>query len=380
MNQKIKFINSNQSTFFTTVRQRVDTYFKEKQISKHANGLMWFKTGVYLTGYFILYGLLISNQFGIWTMLGLAIMLGIFSAFIGFNISHDAIHGSFSSSKKINKLMSHTFILVGANPYVWSISHNIVHHTYTNIHHHDEDIEIAPGLVRVDEDEKVNKIQRYQHFYAFALYGLASLSWVFSKDFLKFFSRKIGQHDPGSHPKKEYFNLFFYKSIYYFMFIVLPLLVLDITWWQFIIGFSMMHFIEGLVLGLVFQLAHVVEGTQFPAPNEAGNMEEAWAVHQLQTTANFARKSGLASFLCGGLNMQIEHHLFPKICHIHYAAISEIVKNTAKEFNLPYLENKTFFTAIHSHYRLLRKLGKEAYQEQMQLKKPSRLQEVHVNG
>jgi linoleoyl-CoA desaturase len=364
MHQKIRFIDAGKSPFYATLRQRVDAYFRENGISKHANGAMWAKTAFFLSGFFLLYGLIISNQFGPWAMLGMAVLLGMFSGFIGFNISHDAIHGSFSGSKRVNNLLSHTFYLLGANPYVWSISHNIVHHTYTNIHHHDEDIEIAPGLVRVDVEEKVTKIQRYQHIYAFALYGLASLAWVFRKDFKKFFQPRIGGHETPHHPRIEYFNLFFYKAVYYFLFIVLPLMVLDITWWQFTIGFIIMHLVEGLVIGLVFQLAHVVEGTHFPTPNEEGNMEEAWAVHQMMTTANFSRHSVLANFLCGGLNLQIEHHLFPKICHIHYAAISHIVERTAAEHNLPYTVNKNFFTALRSHYRLLRKLGKEDYRDQ----------------
>jgi linoleoyl-CoA desaturase len=166
----------------------------------------------------------------------------------------------------------------------------------------------------------------------------------------------------------EYFNLFFYKLAYYFLFLVLPMLVVSVSWWQVIIGFVMMHLVEGLVIGLVFQLAHVVEATDFPLPNAQGNVEEAWAVHQMQTTANFSGKSALANFLCGGLNLQIEHHLFPKICHIHYKALSGIVRQTAAECNVPYLENTTFFTALQSHYRLLKRMGKHAYQQQVTAK------------
>ena len=367
MSSKVKFTNPNKSAFYATTRQRVENYFKENAISKYANKAMWGKAIIYLTAFVGLYVLIISNIFTVEVMFGLALLLGVCSAFIGFNICHDAIHGSFSANQKVNKFFSFIFNLVGASPYMWSITHNVVHHTYTNIPGHDEDIEVAPGLVRISEEEKVNKIQRYQHFYAFGLYSLASLSWVLRKDYIKFFQKKIGEHPTLNHPKREYFNLFFYKALYYFLFIILPLLVLDITWWQFIIGFVCMHLAEGLVLGLVFQLAHVVEGTDFPTPNEEGNMEEAWADHQMRTTANFATNSKLASFLLGGLNRQIEHHLFPKVCHIHYPVISKIVKQTAQEFNLPYIESPTFFAALQSHYRMLRKFGKEAYEQQTQL-------------
>jgi linoleoyl-CoA desaturase len=363
MSQTVKFIDLKRSAFFATARKRVDEYFVEKNLSKHANGAMWAKTAFFLGGYILLYTLIMSNMFGPWAMLGLAILLGMFAAFIGFNVSHDAIHGAFSGNRRVNQLLGATFYLLGANPYIWKISHTIVHHTYTNIPGHDEDIEIAPGLIRLDPEERVNKIQRYQHIYAFALYGLASLSWVLRKDYVKMFQKKIGEYPTAKHPRQEYFNLFFYKALYYGLFIVLPLLVLNITWWQFLIGFVVMHVAEGLTLGLVFQLAHVVEGTAFPAPNDQGNVEEAWAVHQMQTTANFARKSALANFFCGGLNMQIEHHLFPKICHIHYAAISGIIQRTAEECQVPYMENRSFFSALQSHYRILHKMGKQAYQE-----------------
>lgn len=358
MAQILKFTNVSQSTFFATVRQRVDTYFQVRALSRHANGAMWAKTIFFLTAFVGLYLLILLGNFGPWAMLGLAGALGACSAFIGFNICHDAIHGAFSANKRVNQVFSVLFNLIGASPYVWSITHNVVHHTYTNIPGHDEDIEVAPGLVRLSAEEPIRPWQRYQHLYAFPLYGLASLSWVLRKDYVKFFKAQIGQHTPHPHPRKEYFNLFFYKALYYFLFIGLPLLLLDLTWWQFLLGFLGMHFVEGLVLGLVFQLAHVVEGTAFPSPDETGDMQEAWAVHQLRTTANFAPQSALAGFLCGGLNRQIEHHLFPRICHIHYPALAGIVRQTAQEFGLPYLENPSFGVALHSHYQMLRKLGR----------------------
>ncbi|PIQ21406.1 MAG: acyl-CoA desaturase [Cytophagales bacterium CG18_big_fil_WC_8_21_14_2_50_42_9] len=367
MTSKVKFTNTNKSAFYATLRQRVDTYFKENAVSKYGNRAMWGKAIFYLAAFLIVYTLIISNIFSTGVMFGLALLLGVCSAFIGFNICHDAIHGSFSSNPKINKIFSFVFNLIGASPYMWSITHNVVHHTYTNIPGHDEDIEVAPGLIRISGEEKVNKLQRFQHLYAFGLYSLASLSWVLRKDYIKFFQKKIGEHATPKHPRREYFNLFFYKAIYYFFYIVLPLLVLDITWWQFIIGFICLHLAEGLVLGLVFQLAHVVEGTDFPTPNPEGNMEEAWADHQMRTTANFATNSKLAGFLLGGLNRQIEHHLFPKVCHVHYPVISNITKQTAHEFNLPYIESPTFFAALKSHYRMLKKFGYEDYRTQMQL-------------
>lgn len=357
MSSKLKF--SGRTRFFATLKFKVDQYFIENKISKYADVKMWLKVIFFVAGFIASYVLLLLGGFNIFILLLFAIFLGVFSAFLGFNVCHDAIHRSLSPNDSVNKLFSFFFYLIGASPYVWSITHNIVHHTYTNIPGHDEDIEIAPGLIRIAEEDEANRVQRFQHLYAFPFYGLASISWVFRKDFKKFFQKKIGKNIP-KHPPIEYFNLFFFKALYYFLFIVLPLLVLDITWWQFIIGFLALHLAEGFTMGLVFQLAHVVEGTSFPSPGENGNIEESWAEHQMRTTANFSSNSSMAAFFLGGLNRQIEHHLFPRVCHIHYGPLSTIVKQTAEDFGLPYIESKTFFNALGSHYRILKKFGKEA--------------------
>ena len=379
MSNPLKFKDKTKSQFFATVRKRVDAYFIEEGISPNANGAMWRKASFFLIGYTLLYGLILSNQFGLWTMLGMAIVLGMFAAFIGFNVSHDGLHGAFSSRGWVNRLTGNSFYLLGANPYIWKITHNIVHHTYTNIPGHDEDIELAPGLVRLDPEEELRPWHRYQQWYTIPLYSLASLSWVFRKDYVKFFKSQIGHHDNSSHPKSEYVKLFVSKGIYYFFFLVLPLLVLDITWWQLATGFFLMHVAEGLVLGLVFQLAHAVEGTAFPFPDEQGDIQAAWAIHQMHTTANFAPQSELAAFFCGGLNRQIEHHLFPKICHIHYPAITAIVKRTAHEFDLPYLENRSFGSALVSHFRLLKKLGRPQPVEALRQKTQNIAEEVPLS-
>ncbi len=360
---KLKFNGKNQPGFYVEVKREVDHYFKSNNIAKNANGAMVFKTTLFLGLLVSLYVLIVFGGFNIWITFGMAILIGMVQAFIGFNVCHDAIHGSYSSNGKVNKILSYTFNLIGANAYVWKITHNTVHHTFTNIPGHDEDLDVAPGLVRLSKLEKKKPIMKYQHLYAFFLYGLASLSWVFRKDYVKFFQSKIGQTDNTNHPKREYFDLFFFKAVYYTLFIVIPLVVMNIAWWQFLIGFLCMHLAEGFVLGLVFQLAHTVEGIDFPEPDNEGAMEESWAVHQMHTTANFSRKSAIAAFLCGGLNFQVEHHLFANICHIHYPAISNIVERVAKKHGVPYHENITFFDALASHYKTLKRFGREQESE-----------------
>ncbi|MBL7810960.1 MAG: acyl-CoA desaturase [Bacteroidetes bacterium] len=360
MPETVRFVapdrNAIQTKFFPTLKSRVDAYFAEKKISSHANAEMVFKTFLFTGGMVLFYCLILFGGFGPWAMLGFSMLLGACIAFIGFNVCHDAIHGGYSANGKVNHILGLLFNVVGANAYVWSITHNVIHHTYTNIPGHDEDIDVAPGMIRLSPEEEWKPVMRYQHLYAFLLYGLASLSWVLRKDYKKFFQEYIGPRK-NEHKPTDYFTLFFFKAVYYTIFIVIPLVVLPITWWQFIIGFVAMHLVEGMILGVIFQLAHVVESTEFPYPNTENKIEENWAVHEMRTTANFARKNRVINFLVGGLNFQVEHHLFPQVCHVHYPKIAPIVEATAREFNVPYNDNPTFLGAIQSHYRMLKQFG-----------------------
>lgn len=315
--------------------------------------VLFFST-VYIASYLLLLfsNSTVTEQFLLW------ILLGFFTAFIGLNVSHDAVHGSLSSNKTVNTILGYTFNIIGANSYVWNITHNIVHHTYTNIDGHDEDIQLIP-LLRMSPNQKLRKVHRHQYWYAFFFYSLASLMWVFIKDYVKFFKKEIGNYDNKSHPPAEYAILFISKAFYYTLFVILPFVVIKALWWQILLGFLVMHFVQGLTMAIIFMLAHVVEETDFPIPSDTGTMENTWAVHQLYTTADFGRNNSLLTFFCGGLNFQIEHHLYPRICHVHYKAISEMVKETAADYQLRYNESATFGGAIGSHIRLLKALGRE---------------------
>src|SRR5665213_526946 len=358
MSEKIRFAKAKELDFYSTLNKRVDDYFIVNKLSRNANWVMVFKTFFYLTVLTVAYFLLIlrtnsvAMQFSLWTV------LGFFTAFVGLNISHDAIHGSLSKHKNVNSFLSYTFNIIGANAYLWGIMHNIVHHTYTNIDGHDEDIESVP-LLRTSPHQKLLKIHRHQYWYAFLFYGLWSLSWVFVKDYVKFFKKKIGNYENKKHPRVEYFNLFFFKLVYYTLFLVLPMILINASWWQILLGFLLLHFCEGITMAVIFMLAHVVEETDFPLPDERGNIQNSWAVHQLYTTADFGRGNDVLNFFCGGLNFQVEHHLYPRICHVHYKAISSIVEKTAGEYNLRYNANPSFRGAILSHIRLLKRLGRK---------------------
>jgi linoleoyl-CoA desaturase len=356
MADKVTFNNKIDREFSKTVKARVNKYFEENNLSKNANASMVIKTIIILGIYFGSYALIISGNFSLPWMWFFCITMGIGMAGIGFSVSHDALHGAYSSNNTINYLIGLSFDFVGANGYIWKITHNIIHHTYTNIHGHDEDLEVAE-FIRLSPHSEHKPVHRAQHILAFPAYSFATIFWVFVKDYWYFFKPELGPYENKNHPVKEWVTLILTKLVYYGYAIVLPLLLLDITWWQLLIGFLSVHLTAGLILGIIFQLAHVVEETTHPIPDERNMIDNHWAIHEMFTTNNFARKNKVLSWYIGGLNYQIEHHLFPKVCSIHYPKISPIVEEVANEFGIPYNCHDTFSEAVASHYRTLKKFG-----------------------
>ena len=355
MAQKIKF-QRGKSEFYSTLSKRVELYFRENNISKNANFEMVFKTIFFVSWISICYYLLMFTTLSdvyfyvTWALLGLG------CAFTAVNVGHDAIHGAYSSKKWVNQLMSNSFNILGASAYMWETMHNKAHHMNTNIQDYDEDLN-SLSIIRLSPQQPLKKIHRWQHLYSPLFYGLGSLAWVFFKDYKKFFSKDIGGY-VQNHKPIHYFSLFFWKFVYYTLFIVVPFVMIGRPWYEILIGFLIMHYFEGLALAVIFMLAHLVEDLHFPKPDKEGNIENQWALHQLYTTADFARKNFIAKWFTGGLNFQAVHHLYPKICHTHYPEISNILEKTAKEFNVPYIYNDSFFGALNSHFRFMKKCGR----------------------
>ncbi len=353
---KVSFASSAGARFVEEVKERVAAYFATKGISQGADASMFLKTLVLLGVTFGSYALILSNRFSPWQMLGLCVLMGLGVAGIGFGIAHDALHGAYSTRPWVNKLLGFSFELMGANGYMWKITHNIIHHTYPNIHGWDDDLEATP-LLRLSPEAEHKPIHRYQHLYALAAYSLTTIFWVFVKDYRYFLKRDIGPFLGKRHPRSEILTLFIAKVLYYSYTIVIPLLVVKVPWWQFLIGFLAMHATAGTVLGIVFQLAHIVEDIDYPIPDKVGAMDSAWMVHQMETTSNFANSNRILSWYVGGLNHQVEHHLFPKVCSIHYPALGRIVREVAEKHDIPYHHHETLRAAIGSHLRMLKALG-----------------------
>lgn len=355
---RIKFVKKDKGLFTAALRKNVDEYFRKNGISPKGNWTMLLKafamTLLYLGPFFLLLIFPMSS----WLVFPVSIVMGIGMAGIGMSVMHDAVHGSFSNFAWLNKLFGTSMYFIGGNTFNWKVQHNLLHHTYTNIEGFDEDINPKGGL-RLSVQSKLKKIHRYQHIYAFFLYSLMTLSRTLNEfKQLYHYNKKGLTRQQGFTPRKEMIKLTLTKIAYLGVFLLLPMLIAPISWWMILLGFVTMHLTAGIFMTIVFQMAHLVEEAEQPLLNSEGAIENEWTIHELETTANFARKSRIFGWMIGGLNFQVEHHLFPYISHIHYRAISPIVKRTALEFGVRYNENKTFFGAIGSHIRMLRKLGR----------------------
>ena len=354
----MKFINRNNSVFFSTLRSRVNQHFKDNEITRFGNREIVVKSIILLSIYLASYVCIFLVPATALYLLPFAVLMGISKAGIGMTVMHDALHGSYSDKGFVNKLMGNSIYLLGANASVWKIHHNLHHHTYTNIHGMDEDID-TKVVIRLSPQSKRRRIHAYQHIYGLFFYGLLTINKIVIDDLMKM----LRYHKGGVLKKlkrnatQEFTRLIGLKVVYLFFMLVLPVLLTPLLWWQVLIGFLVMHFFAGFILATIFQLAHIVEGAEHPVPNAEGNIENEWAIHQLSTTANFARNNRILNWYIGGLNYQIEHHLFPNISHVHYREISKIVEKTAAEFKLPYNVKPTIGDAFVSHMRILRRLG-----------------------
>lgn len=356
---KVTFAPGEQR-FIAEMKDRVQSYFRERGISPKANGAMVLKTVIMIALVAGPYAAIMSNRLSPWMMLALCVVMGVGVAGCGFSIAHDALHGAYSSRRRVNEWLGLIFDLNGGSSYMWKITHNVIHHTYTNIQGIDEDLDVSP-LLRLSPTSPHRPMHRYQHWYVLAAYSMTTLFWVFVKDFQYLARRDLGPYRNIVHPTREVVKLLAMKAIYYSYMIVAPLLVLDIAWWHFAIGFVALHVTAGLILSLVFQLAHVIEGPVQFAAREQPVMTDAWFVHEMKTTANFARSNRLLCWYVAGLNFQVEHHLFPKVCSVHYPAICQIVQDVAERHGVPYHHHPTFRGALRSHWRMLKRFGQPAY-------------------
>lgn len=360
MKRESIIFSSDNIQFIKELRERVSQYFLSEKKSEYGNLKLVYKTVFMLILYLLPFTLMLSgviSSFG--GVLVMWFLMGIGMAGVGMAVMHDANHKSYSKNHAVNKFMENTLYILGGFPVTWQYQHNSLHHGFTNIDGHDEDIN--PGsILRFSPHKPLLKIHKYQHIYAWFLYGLMTLMWITNKDFKQLIS--YNKESVTLSNKWSYTQLWLIlilsKVIYYSVFLILPMFILPFAWYWIILFFLIMHFTSGFILTIIFQTAHVVPTSKFPLPDNDGKIEYNWAVNQMYTTSDFAPENKILSWLIGGLNYQVEHHLFPNISHIHYRKLSGFVKETAKKYNLPYHVQPSFFKALKEHGKMLKLLGR----------------------
>ncbi len=352
MNPTVKFSNAN-TVFSKALKQKANDYFAKSLKNKTGDSRIYVKATVLLAVFVLIYVTLVFIQPHWIISLLLCVVFGVNFAAIGFNIMHDAGHNSFSSNKRLNTILSYSLNMLGGNIYFWKLKHNVAHHTYTNIEGEDHDIEVK--FMRLHADQQAKKYHKYQRYYFIVLYCVSYLAWIYYQDYEKYFKQALGKAQ-FHFPLKEKVIFWTTKVVHLNVFIIIP--VIFVGWLPTLIGLLVSSIVCGLILATVFQLAHVVTETEFTVVQDAERVENEWMVHQLLTTANFATKNKTLTWLLGGLNFQVEHHLFPKISHIHYPALNKIVRQTCQEFNINYIEFKTFQSAFSSHVQVIQAMSR----------------------
>ena len=358
--QHPRFNRTKNNEFSKALRGRVSHYFKSNNLSRNANANMVIKTIVMLALFFVPLAILCTVQIAqAWLVFGLYIVSGLGMAGIGMGVMHDAIHGSYSKHKRVNTLLGYTFNLIGANATIWNIQHNVLHHTYTNIDESDDDINM-PFFLRFSPHAKHYKLHRFQYIYIWFFYSISTLAWVTAKDYVRLYRYKNKGFLKSKHQfRNALISMVTWKFVYFAYAIVIPIIISPLAWWVVLLAFVVMHLLVGLLVSIVFQIAHIMPSSEFPLPNSEGEIENDWYRHQFDTTTNFSPKNKILFWLIGGLNYQVEHHILPDVCHIHYKSISTIVANTAREFGVPYHVKHNLGHALADHVKMLKILGTE---------------------
>ena len=344
--------------FHAELRQRVQAYFAEHGLRERDCPAMYVKTAVLVATFFATWVALVFFAHTWWLSIPLALLLGVATAAIGFNVQHDGGHDGYSELPWVNRWMARTMDFIGASSYVWHWKHGVFHHTYTNIDGHDDDVSVGV-LGRLTPQQKRRPWHRFQHYYLWVLYGFLALKWHLWDDFVVLATGRLGGHKIPRPRGKEMVGFWLGKAAFFAWALIIPLMLH--SWPVVLIHAAIASSALGLILSVVFQLAHIVEEAEFPdAALAEGDAERSWARHQVETTVDFARDSKVLTFLLGGLNFQVEHHLFPRVCHLNYPRIAPIVEQVCQEFGVLYRCHRSMWSSIASHYRWLRRMGQRA--------------------
>jgi linoleoyl-CoA desaturase len=303
-----------------------------------------------LAWFLLSYGLLLATS-TLATSILAAGALAFAACALGFGVFHDANHGTLFASRTANQRAARLCsVILGPSRHFWLHKHHTLHHRQPNVFAWDDDID-ARGLLRLTPECPWAPRFRGQELRALLFYGLNTIEWFFWKDFRCLMRGRLNEWQPLNLAPAERAELLACKGLYFGLFVLPPFIVLPIA--SSCAAFLIFHLVFSWVLTAVFQLAHLTPAMEFGGVREGDD----WAMHQMRTTADFATRSSFITWFTGGLNHQVEHHLFPTVAHTHYAALRPIVCSAARQHGLPCHDLGTVRDALIQHFALLRDLG-----------------------
>ena len=331
----MKFKSKNDSDFFSELIKKVDTYMEKKGGNRFADSSIYMKGGFLIALYASSYILLLIGSLNTISSILFVMIMGLSGVMIVFNIVHDASHNVLFKNKSLNRALAYFGDLMGMNSYIWNIRHNIQHHTFTNVAGGDVLLDSIP-FIRVSPQQKKFPIHKFQPWYVPFLYMLYSIFWVFFIDFNMFKQKQMGNYKNIRHKWQEWTKLILFKSFYLFYMIIFPAWIVNIPLSTVLIGFLIYHIVAGILLSTVVVLGHCVEGAEYTAPDENGIIQNSFMQHEWNATYDCSTDSRLLHWITGGLNTHLAHHLFPKLCHCHYLAVTRIIKEHCAEHHINY--------------------------------------------
>jgi linoleoyl-CoA desaturase len=342
------------SPFGVAIRRCLDEYWRSTPLERHARRYR-LKVGVLLAWLTASYLGLVFMARGPWQITAAMGSLVLAAAAVSFNVMHDAAHGAASAARPVNRTLAMTLDLLGGSSYVWHWKHNVLHHTFPNVEGVDTDIDLWP-FARTSVAQPAYWIHRYQHVYMWALYGLVPFEWYVADARFLLTGRLHGHRFPRPQGR-ALLTIFAGKLVYVCWALAIPMAYHSAA--AVFLVWLLCLYCLGLILAITFQLAHCVQGTAFTGAGDGTSsrrtLDSDWFMHQLRTTANFASGNRVLTWYLGGLNHQIEHHLFPSVCHVHYPMLAPWVQQTCARFGVPYVAHRTLADAVASHYHWLRR-------------------------
>lgn len=349
----IQFNFNTSKEFYSDLKTSVKQYFEHNNISDKGNRHLYWKTIILFVARLTAYAMILFVAKSLRSVIVFYVIFGLIGGLIGFNVMHDGGHGSYSKKKRLNQLMGYSMNLLGSNLSFWQMQHNVLHHTYTNIDQYDDDIDSWP-VFRFHPDQQRKWFHKYQHLYFLPVYGLGIIAMMFYSDYKRYFTKQVGSMKLKKFGTWQHFLFRWTKLAMLTIYFLIPALV--VGRWQALLGMFIMFFMMGVLINTVFQLAHVLENTQMKSHIDF-RIDAHRAVHELETTANFAMNNRLWTWLLWWLNYQVEHHLFSQISHIHYPQIAPIVQEICRKYGVVYNFYPSVQAAFLSHVHYVKKMG-----------------------